>query len=298
MSSSTLAGAKSAGEPNKAKPPKKPLKPSNLRFARALFAYKADGNDELSFAEGDLLFVLEPEVAAPSTGDTQGWWRARLRGKEGLVPSNYLSCSEWSQDGSGACSNSPIHDACRRGNLDLLEECLLNKVPLNCPDRAGNTPAHWAAHSGNVDCLRRLLEVGGPLVKVTQTNRLGETPLHLAASRGHPEVVRALRQVVDPGAVEEYLHCRNNQGLTPWDLATDVETKAELVQWKASLLNNPSGRAQDATGDPGQSLPPKPSGLIRTLSYGYKAEDYHPSDNEDSSSDSEGGVNRVPAGGH
>ncbi len=70
----------------------------------------------------------------------------------------------------------PLHDACRRGNLDSVEECLLNRIPVNLPDRSGNTPLHWAAHSGHTDCLNRLLAV--PHIKLNATNRLGDTPLH------------------------------------------------------------------------------------------------------------------------
>ena len=35
------------------------------------------------------------------------WWRARCRGKEGLVPANFVNNGD-------SAENSPIHDACRR----------------------------------------------------------------------------------------------------------------------------------------------------------------------------------------
>ena len=59
----------------------------------------------------------------------------RIKGKEGLVPAAYV--------GSGAQADYVFHDACKRGNLELLEECLENKVPVNVPDKAGNTGLHW-----------------------------------------------------------------------------------------------------------------------------------------------------------
>ncbi len=31
--------------------------------------------------------------------------------------------------------------------LELVRECLANRVPVNQPDQAGNTPLHWAARS-------------------------------------------------------------------------------------------------------------------------------------------------------
>ena len=47
------------------------------------------------------------------------------------VPSNYLETT--AHDGS----TSPLHDAAKRGNMELLRECLLNKMPVNQGDAAG-----------------------------------------------------------------------------------------------------------------------------------------------------------------
>ena len=56
---------------SKTKPPvRPPPKPKNLKFARAQFAYGAKEQDELSFSEGDLLYILD------STTDP-AWWKAR-----------------------------------------------------------------------------------------------------------------------------------------------------------------------------------------------------------------------------
>ena len=43
---------------------------------------------------------------------------------------------------------NPIHDACKRGNYELLVECLMNKVPINVQDKAGNSALHWACRGG------------------------------------------------------------------------------------------------------------------------------------------------------
>lgn len=63
-------------------PPAKPPKPRNMKFFRATFAYNTNETDELSFEEGDLIYIVDDS-------DTS-WWKARLRGKEGLVPSNFF----------------------------------------------------------------------------------------------------------------------------------------------------------------------------------------------------------------
>ncbi|KAL8730509.1 MAG: hypothetical protein Q9181_004636 [Wetmoreana brouardii] len=56
-----------------------------LEFARALYLYNAAIPEELSFAKGDVLAVLNMQ--------DDGWWEAEVTGKSGrpgLVPSNYL----------------------------------------------------------------------------------------------------------------------------------------------------------------------------------------------------------------
>eukprot|EP00095_Tigriopus_kingsejongensis_P005049 snap_masked-scaffold1150_size58936-processed-gene-0.4 protein:Tk05049 transcript:snap_masked-scaffold1150_size58936-processed-gene-0.4-mRNA-1 annotation:"osteoclast-stimulating factor 1-like" len=209
MSSKAVVGA---NKPKK--PPPKPSKPSNLKFVRALFAYQCQTEEgELSFAEGDLLYIIDDK-------SDKDWWKARCRGKEGLVPANYLI----SNNGHSTLELNPIHDAARRGNMDLLEECFMNKIPINCVDKVGNTALHWAAHSGQVDCLHRIL--AAPKVMVSLKNRAGDTPLHQAAWKGHFPCIRALREA---GADFESL---NEDGKRPIDLAQETETKAELRSWQ------------------------------------------------------------------
>lgn len=62
----------------KPRPPPKPNQPQ----ARTLYAYDAQDTDELSFNAGDLIEILKE--------DESGWWTGRLRGKQGLFPSNYV----------------------------------------------------------------------------------------------------------------------------------------------------------------------------------------------------------------
>ena len=93
-----------------------------------------------------------------------------------MVPKTYLAL-----DSKLA---APIHDACRRGNLDLLLECLENNIPVNSIDQAGNTALHWACHSGNVECLAKLIERCGNMLTYSLKNRLGDTALHMAAYKG------------------------------------------------------------------------------------------------------------------
>lgn len=50
--------------------------------ARALYSYESIRKDDLSFNEGDTIFVVNKR---PS-----GWWLGELNGKTGLIPSNYV----------------------------------------------------------------------------------------------------------------------------------------------------------------------------------------------------------------
>ena len=51
--------------------------------ATAQYDYDANGDDELSFKEGDIIDVTEMD-------DEDGWWHGRLNGKFGAFPYNYV----------------------------------------------------------------------------------------------------------------------------------------------------------------------------------------------------------------
>lgn len=182
-------------------PPPKPVpKPGQIKVVRALYKYTAQYPDELSFEEGDLLYILD-RVNDPN------WWKAKCGEKTGMIPSNYVGEHTESVD-------HPLHEAAKRGNLNFLNECLQNKVSVNGLDKSGSTALHWAAHGGHIDCVMQLMQL--PNCQLNVQNKLGDTPLHAAAWKGHGEVVRVL---FEAGAKTDLA---NKDDKLPADLASDA----------------------------------------------------------------------------
>jgi hypothetical protein len=84
----------------------KPPEP-NYPKCRALYSYSATETDELSFTEGDIIYIIKQEGSSKiinfypqkvasltfffSGGlDPNGWWTGLCNGKSGLFPSNYI----------------------------------------------------------------------------------------------------------------------------------------------------------------------------------------------------------------
>uniref|UniRef100_A0A0B7AHD2 Osteoclast-stimulating factor 1 n=1 Tax=Arion vulgaris TaxID=1028688 RepID=A0A0B7AHD2_9EUPU len=193
--------------PKPSRPPPPIPKPGQVKVVRAMYRYEAQQPDELTFDEGDTLYIL-------SMNDS-GWWKAKCGTNIGLIPSNYVEENTESID-------HPLHDAAKRGNTDFMRECLHNRVSVNGLDKAGSTPIHWAAHGGHIECLKTLLDVQNCEVNVQ--NKLGDTPLHSAAWKGHSEAVKML---LEKGA---RVDLQNNEGKLPVHLTKDPEVAALLRQ--------------------------------------------------------------------
>lgn len=93
-------------------------------FARALFDNTAESEDELAFRKGDIIMVLERNVA----GST-GWWKCSVHGHKGLAPANRLGLlspaqaeklyTEW--DPSGKQSNKNIYQTPKPARLSPVD---------------------------------------------------------------------------------------------------------------------------------------------------------------------------------
>jgi len=196
-------------------PPKPAPKPGRIKAFKALYNYTSQHPDEISFEEGDIIYVSD-------IGAEGGWWRATCNGKTGLIPNNYVAEQTESID-------FPLHEAVKRGNMDFMQQCLKNGVSVNGLDKSGSTPLYWAAHGGHIECLKTLLQA--PNTAVNSQNKLGDTALHGAAWKGHTVAVRML---LEAGAKT---NLKNNEGHTAFDLANMPETAALLK--RASVSETP-----------------------------------------------------------
>ena len=69
-------------------------------MCRAIYDYDAQDTDELNIREGDVIELINkgmllvswwsPSPLCGPPSDPSGWWKGRMRGKEGLFPSNYV----------------------------------------------------------------------------------------------------------------------------------------------------------------------------------------------------------------
>jgi len=80
----------------------------------ALYTYRAQRDDELSFDVSDIITVVHRSGS--------DWWLGQLRGKTGLFPSNYVTAAT-AQDRVN--SELSVSSVMQRMQLFLILDCLL-----------------------------------------------------------------------------------------------------------------------------------------------------------------------------
>lgn len=196
-------------------PPKPAPKPGRVNVYRAVYDYEARNESELSFNEGDLLYVSDSSLDSD-------WLPARCADRTGLIPRNYVMNAEY--------IDYPLHDAAKRGNAQFVSECLNNAISANSLDKSGSTALYWASHCGHAKIVKML--VGIPNICVSAQNKLGDTALHAAAWKGHEECVRIL---LDSGASTSL---RNNERKRAIDVAGDPEIRALIHLAMSAAVDN------------------------------------------------------------
>ncbi|XP_057370970.1 osteoclast-stimulating factor 1-like [Daphnia carinata] len=197
-------------------PPPKPPKPGQVKVVKALYTYTAQHADELSFEEGELLYVTDSQ-------SDPNWLKAKCGTRTGLVPCNYV-------EENAEMIPMPLHDACRRGNVSFLEEAILNGVSVNQLDTAGNTALFWAAHGGHIPCMNLLLQ--SPKIDLDVQNKLGDTALHAAAWKGRVEAVSLL---LSSGAKTNIQNCEGKNALA---LSRDPEITNIIAKHEDNFLSS------------------------------------------------------------
>ena len=77
--------------------------------------------------------------------------------------------------------------AAKNGQLDLLEQMLVDGVEINAKDAAGRTLLHWAVDNDHAEAVRLLLKYGADR---SITDRSRKTAYQLAKKRKNTEVLR------------------------------------------------------------------------------------------------------------
>ncbi|VDK45661.1 unnamed protein product [Anisakis simplex] len=204
------------------KPPKPAPKPGRVAVYRALYDYTATSDKEMSFNEGDLLYVTD------NVAETD-WLTARCGGQTGLIPRNHVMSAEY--------IDYPLHDAAKRGNEQFVNECLENAVSANSLDKSGSTALYWASHAGHTNIVKMLVAI--PNMCISAQNKLGDTALHAAAWKGHAQCVQVL---LENGASTSV---HNNERKRPIDVAMDAECRHLIYEAMRSSGQHPQPQYDD-----------------------------------------------------
>ena len=125
---------------------------------------------------------------------------------------------------------TPLHLAADQGKDNIASLLLHNNAKVNVKDESELTPLHLASSGGQLEVAEVLLE--DPRVHVNDKDADQWSALHMAAYNGHLHVVNLLIQY------NANLACKNNEGKTPLDLASEGRHSAvvEKLERVACLL--------------------------------------------------------------
>lgn len=133
---------------------------------------------------------------------------------------------------------SPVHAACRQGNLKCLEILLALGAspfsPTSGDESVAETPAKLCIVFGHVECLAVLYEYG---VSPNDLNRHGQNHIHQAAISG---VEKIIQFTYNRGGM---INCRDARKHTPLDIAVAMDTarSSSATQSCVTLLRSLGG---------------------------------------------------------
>lgn len=105
-----------------------------------------------------------------------------------------------SHGGKLTTNSHVLHDAARRGNMDVMNFLLQQQIiDINAPGRQGLSPLHFASRSGKLEAAHALLNTGA---NPNALDRMGKTPLDLAIINNKSEVIDLLKEYQKPASLE------------------------------------------------------------------------------------------------
>lgn len=134
--------------------------------------------------------------------------------------------------------NTPLHEACIRGDMKRAKALIEQGHDVNPQDNAGWIPLHECCNHGHYEIAEFLIEHGA---NVNHRGLKGVTPLHDAATNGHFEIMRLLISnganviaLTDSG--ETVLGCLRDYKNRTYDTMTNRDS-AEYKMMEADLMN-------------------------------------------------------------
>ena len=141
--------------------------------------------------------------------DTAGFCRAAEAGNVGQCKL-FLDAGVRAGTPRTHCVDTPLHIACRIGNVELCELLIDGGHEMRTANAAGKRPLTIASEQGHTDVCQLLLDRGCDL---EATDNFGTTAFHMSCARGHLETSKLL---LDRGcAISPKNHYKN----TPLHLA-------------------------------------------------------------------------------
>ena len=85
----------------------------------------------------------------------------------------------------------PVHEASRKGHVEILQTLGAADANLNAQDNAGNSPAHWLAWNGHEEGIQ-VLKVFKANLNIINDN--DESPFSIASDRKDKKMILALEE--------------------------------------------------------------------------------------------------------
>ncbi|XP_022904828.1 BRCA1-associated RING domain protein 1-like [Onthophagus taurus] len=133
---------------------------------------------------------------------------------------------------------TPLHLACKKGDLEMVMELIKDGVDFNMTDYANWAPIHEAVQGNNIPCLEYLLSEGA-LVNIPGENYI--TPLHKAVLLNKREIAQIL---INYGANTTILDYKGNKALNGmenlvlyqiYDITKKIFIKVQTVVYAKEL---------------------------------------------------------------